>query len=857
MPIFSRSSWTRRAGGGLFAAAVVGVVSSAAAGQCTPEWLQGGGVPGVGRMDINDSSVFTSMTWDADGPGGQDPVLVVGGSFVIAGDTVAKNIAVWNGSSWSALGEGLSTNVAYDIGSVRALAVYDGELIAAGEFTFSGSTPLGNIARWTGSAWAPLSAGAVKDMNNGLISALAVYDGKLVAGGSFTQVASASDNFKRIAQWNGSAWSAVSSTAVNGINNGQVNALAVYNGKLVAGGDFTQVDATGDNYSCIAQWDGSGWTAVDSNTFGLAGLVLSLAVYNGNLVAGGLFFQFDFLGNANIGIAQWDGTAWSGVSPIAAGSRGIDDGLVVAMTTHDNKLYIGGTFTQIDGTKAYSNFAQWDGSAWTAQSEYVEEGVIHLGSYNGRLIAGGSFRDVRPSTHRVQSIASWDGAAWHGLFDPSITTDAAVNAMSRFSDGRVGAGGEFTLIEGISTTFAATVGDEFATASAIGTGLFESPYVDPPTALVTGVHSIVQMPAGGPLAGTVFAGGGEFAATSGGFPYLIAQSTGAAWSPLATPLVTFEIMPNSFLGSVNAMLALPNGDVLVGGQFFFPGDPNQCQVARWNGTAWTALMAEPLVDADVVYTMAYHSGTGEVYIGGSFGGIGLVAGTKNVARWDGLSTNGDGTAQWQPLGKGADDAVYALRSVASDTVMVGGAMWRVGNATPNDTFVNSIAAWNTTTGAWSALNLGVANGRVYAIEPLSGGRVAVGGEFLEVGNAAAGDLAASNIAAWDTSTHQWSALGDGVSGTVRSLATTADGTLLVGGEFDSAGGLVSARLARWGCTAAVCAADFNGVNGVTVQDIFDFLTAWLAGSPLANFNGINGVTVQDIFDFLTAWLAGC
>ncbi len=57
-------------------------------------------------------------------------------------------------------------------------------------------------------------------------------------------------------------------------------------------------------------------------------------------------------------------------------------------------------------------------------------------------------------------------------------------------------------------------------------------------------------------------------------------------------------------------------------------------------------------------------------------------------------------------------------------------------------------------------------------------------------------------------------------------------------------------------TIAAGASDFNGVNGITVQDIFDFLTAWLAGSPEADFNTVNGVTVQDIFDFLTAWLAG-
>lgn len=54
-----------------------------------------------------------------------------------------------------------------------------------------------------------------------------------------------------------------------------------------------------------------------------------------------------------------------------------------------------------------------------------------------------------------------------------------------------------------------------------------------------------------------------------------------------------------------------------------------------------------------------------------------------------------------------------------------------------------------------------------------------------------------------------------------------------------------------------CPADFNGVNGVEVQDIFDFLAAWFAGDARANFNGANGIEVQDIFDFLAAWFAGC
>jgi hypothetical protein len=55
---------------------------------------------------------------------------------------------------------------------------------------------------------------------------------------------------------------------------------------------------------------------------------------------------------------------------------------------------------------------------------------------------------------------------------------------------------------------------------------------------------------------------------------------------------------------------------------------------------------------------------------------------------------------------------------------------------------------------------------------------------------------------------------------------------------------------------AYCPADFDRSHGLSVQDIFDFLNAWFAGSVEADFNG-NGLAVEDIFDFLNAWFAGC
>jgi hypothetical protein len=55
----------------------------------------------------------------------------------------------------------------------------------------------------------------------------------------------------------------------------------------------------------------------------------------------------------------------------------------------------------------------------------------------------------------------------------------------------------------------------------------------------------------------------------------------------------------------------------------------------------------------------------------------------------------------------------------------------------------------------------------------------------------------------------------------------------------------------------VCRGDFNGSGRLDVQDIFDFVSAWLAGDVRADFNGTGGITVQDVFDFLNVWLSGC
>src|SRR6185295_9211724 len=93
--------------------------------QCTFDWHAEDLLPGTSGQ------VLAATTWDPDGPGGQPELFVLAGSFTLFGNTSANRIVAWNGSEWQALGSGLS-------GTVNALTVYQGELIAAGSFTTAG-----------------------------------------------------------------------------------------------------------------------------------------------------------------------------------------------------------------------------------------------------------------------------------------------------------------------------------------------------------------------------------------------------------------------------------------------------------------------------------------------------------------------------------------------------------------------------------------------------------------------------------------------------------------------------------------------------------------------------------------------
>jgi hypothetical protein len=328
-----------------------GISSNLLEGMCAlttygSDLIGGGDFFGVGcwpGIPANGIARWNGSSWSALGSGmsGGAPLTVVyaltvyggnliaGGNFTQAGGISANYIAKWNGSSWSPLGTGMSHTLM--IPAVYALTVYNGNLIAGGYFTHAGGNPASNIALWNGSTWSPLGSGI-----NSQVYALTVYGTDLIAGGTFTQAGGTSANY--IARWNGSSWSSLGS-GMGGGSFTHVSALTVYSGNLIAGGDFTQASGTSANY--IASWNGSSWSALGSGmSGGTYTKVFALTVYNSDLIAGGDFTQAGGI-PANY-LARWDGTSWSRVGYIcgdASGDGVIDISDVVYLI---NYLFVGG-----------------------------------------------------------------------------------------------------------------------------------------------------------------------------------------------------------------------------------------------------------------------------------------------------------------------------------------------------------------------------------------------------------------------------------------------------------------------------------------------------------------------------------
>jgi hypothetical protein len=653
--------------------------------------------------------------------------LYIGGAFSFAGNVRATNVAEWNGNSWLALGSGIS-------GAVNALALSGTSLYAGGAFTNAGGVPANYIARWDGSRWSALGSGmSGTDFNGPYVSALTVSGTSLYAGGEFKMAGGVPAS--RIAEWNGSSWSALGS----GVNYA-VLALAASGPNLYAGGIFTSAGGVSANY--VAQWNGSAWSALGS---GMDNDVYALAVSGGTLYAGGNFTSAGSVAATNI--AQWNGSTWSAVGSLISDPI-IDGSYVPALNVSGTNLYaaVNAYFTY-GGHGSY--FAQWNGSTWSVLGWVSDSSGVDRNIYVYALAASGTNLyvggDFTLGGVPVNNIGRWDGTYVSPL------TSGLNNGVSALavSGTTLYVGGGFTSAGGLPANGIAQWNG--TSWSALGSGIS------------VGQFGFVAALA---VSGTNLYAAGAFGTAGGVSVNNIAQWNGSSWSALGSGIgIGSEARYPIYA------LAVSGTTLYAGGAFDSAGGVAANNIAQWDGSSWSALGSG--TDGQVS-ALAVSGNT--LYAGGNWfttaGGVPAIS----IAQWDGST--------WSALGSGlANNAsafpyVHAL-VVSGNTLYVGGFFTSAGGVP-----ANSIAQWDGST--WSALGSGM-NNWVYALA-VSGNTLYAGGPFTT-----AGGVSANYIAQWDGSA--WSALGSGMNGAVGALAVLG-GNLFAGGSFTTAGTNVSAYLAE-------------------------------------------------------------
>ena len=167
-------------------------------------------------------------------------------------------------------------------GYVGAMTIYEGDLVASGSFPnvagVAGTQFLGRYNR-SSNTWSSFGAGLGSGISNGFGTSFAHYRGDLIVGGFFADAAGLADT-KSIARWDGAAFHSLGTgwafDSVNAVWTLLSSEAIGGTETLYIGGGFETI--AGQPAGCIASWDGTTLTplATSMTLVGLNPLVMSM-----------------------------------------------------------------------------------------------------------------------------------------------------------------------------------------------------------------------------------------------------------------------------------------------------------------------------------------------------------------------------------------------------------------------------------------------------------------------------------------------------------------------------------------------------------------------------------------------------
>ncbi len=637
-------------------------------------------------------------------------VIYVGGKFTVAGNDSARNVAMWNGHTWSRLGAGIN-------GIVLCMCLSpDGNLYVGGEFDTAGVDKAGNIAWWDGVEWHKMETspnGSVRYITSN-------KQGKLYISGSFGYIG----NLRTLglASWDGTSWDTVPKG-----DGGSAPMVCDDSGNVYKGG-FSGTYALRNNYWSLVSYDLSSQT--DDLIFGNDGYLYvasynSVSVWDGNeariltkvnggtvraltftpdgtLYYGGKFDSVDTSSCMNI--AQWKDGAWSSMG------SGLNDSVRILVSDSSGSVYAIGDFTRA-GEVGVNGIACWKGNQWHSLGDGIT-GTIYAVAYdsNGDIYIGGNFNSVGGIA--ANNIAKWDGNEWAALglgVDSLYSSNRAGRCVTSIicdGKGHVYVGGGFQRAGGLPIKYIARWNG--TNWDSLGRGISEVP------ANRNGVNVLTM-----DVSGRLYVGG-EFIAVDTQITNSIAVWDNNTWQPLGSDSL-------GLMGAkVNSMAFDSRGNLYVGGFFQRMGYCPAKNIAIWNGVQWDSVGSGTNDEVTSLTT----DDIGNVYAAGFFNVIDSFR-VQNVARYDGI--------RWESLGKGIGHpgGVYAMICDRAGNLYAGGLF-----ESANGTIVNNLAKWDGL--SWTRIGSGT-TGEVNSLA-LIGSMLYVGGSFTVAGGKFSPGIARVNVA---------------------------------------------------------------------------------------------------------------
>src|SRR5438270_5176441 len=322
----------------------------------------------------------------------------------------------------------------------------DGKVIAAGRFTFANNVARNRIARFNfnGSLDATFDPGTGADGE--ITAAVLQTDGRIVVAGRFTSFNGFSHN--RICRLNANGSVDQTFGLGSGINNAALALALQSDGRIIVGGQFSQIDLTQRFNLARLNNDGSVDFSFDPGN-GPNGDVNAIVIQpDGAIVIGGTFIGYN--GFARGGVARVLGNGV--LDPSFDSGVGTGGNVFALALQHNGQIVLGGRFVQYSGTnRTFIARIFGDGSLDFGFNPSPYDLIQSLAvEPDDRILVGGFFTGIngfgRSRIARLNTNGSVDlnfdpGAGCVG----SLTNDATqVRSIALQQFGRVLAGGVFT-----------------------------------------------------------------------------------------------------------------------------------------------------------------------------------------------------------------------------------------------------------------------------------------------------------------------------------------------------------------------------------------------------------------------------